>query len=189
MRKNSPETFLLNAMAKAASIEASERRGQAALCSSREVPVKGSEILVALGFALGETGSDRLFISATWPAGWAQRATDHAMWSNIVDAKGRKRAGVFYKAAFYDRRAFVSGPQPRFDVDVQNGKPGSHDFDAMIWTPRVVDYGLGPERQYKAIGEQMTYEGARSHVFAWLDANRPQWTDAAAYWDDDAANL
>jgi hypothetical protein len=41
------------------------------------------------------------------PDGWQKRATDHDMWSELVDADGVVVASMFYKAAFYDRRAFL----------------------------------------------------------------------------------
>jgi hypothetical protein len=41
------------------------------------------------------------------PPGWKVVPTDHSMWSDLVDAKGEKRASIFYKAAFYDRDAFI----------------------------------------------------------------------------------
>jgi hypothetical protein len=46
--------------------------------------------------------------SVKLPEGWHIKATDHSMWSNLVDDKGRNRASIFYKAAFYDREAFLS---------------------------------------------------------------------------------
>ena len=39
------------------------------------------------------------------PQGWTRRATDHDMHSEILDEAGKIRISVFYKAAFYDRRA------------------------------------------------------------------------------------
>ena len=48
---------------------------------------------------------DELFNDVTLPAGWQLVATEHSMWSELLDDRGRTRANVFYKAAFYDRRA------------------------------------------------------------------------------------
>lgn len=61
-----------------------------------------------LGFTLGPPlPSDPLFCLATLPPGWKKAPTDHSMWSRIVDDKGRERVSIFYKAAFYDRSAFM----------------------------------------------------------------------------------
>jgi len=42
------------------------------------------------------------------PIGWKKRSTGHSMWNDLVDDKGRVRATFFYKAAFYDRDAFIN---------------------------------------------------------------------------------
>jgi len=90
--------------------ERQEARGQQELCASTQLPQKGSESeeIQALGIEWGESAKgDELFREATLPEGWEKRATDHSMWSEIVDETGKVRAEVFYKAAFYDRDAFI----------------------------------------------------------------------------------
>ena len=63
----------------------------------------------ALGFTFGEPDAgDPMFRPATLPAGWQRKGSDHAMWSYIIDEHGRDRISIFYKAAFYDRDAFMS---------------------------------------------------------------------------------
>lgn len=65
----------------------------------------------ALGFELGpmpdqlDPQADKLFRKAKLPPGWSFDASDHSMWSRIVDEHGFQRVSIFYKAAFYDRRA------------------------------------------------------------------------------------
>lgn len=89
-------------------IEAMEARGQQQLLESTDLPTQGSDDpeFLRLGFTFGEPHKhDPLFRPATLPQGWKREGTDHSMHSNIVDQFGRKRVGVFYKAAFYDRRA------------------------------------------------------------------------------------
>ncbi|MFF3928610.1 hypothetical protein [Streptomyces hirsutus] len=95
-------------------IESQERAGQAQLVHSDQLPTEiqaycGSTAeLEALGFSFGEpTDRDPLFRPATLPEGWKREASDHDMWSYLVDELGRRRVAVFYKAAFYDRRAFM----------------------------------------------------------------------------------
>lgn len=89
-------------------IEAQEARGQRELVNSEVLPAKGDwEQLEALGVKRGEpVAGDRLFVHAELPAGWKKQATDHSLWSDLVDETGKKRASIFYKAAFYDRDAF-----------------------------------------------------------------------------------
>ena len=86
-------------------IEAQEKAGQLALVASTDMPKElDRAAFEALGFTFGEP-VDELFVTATLPPGWKRQATDHSMWSKIVDEQGRERVAIFYKAAFYDRRA------------------------------------------------------------------------------------
>lgn len=89
-------------------IEAQEKQGQIDQSFQDTLPVdmgKDRPKFEALGFVFGKI--DGLFIEAKFPKGWRKRVTDHAMWTEIVDEKGNKRGSIFYKAAFYDQRAFA----------------------------------------------------------------------------------
>lgn len=71
--------------------------------------------LIELGFKFGDVvNGDPLFTQVELPAGWKKVGSDHDMWSYVHDEKGRQRISVFYKAAFYDRRAFMSVDQGDF---------------------------------------------------------------------------
>jgi hypothetical protein len=86
-----------------------EEDGQRQLLNSDVLPVKGNwEALKELGVIPGEpVDGDPLFIHATLPAGWIRQGTSHAMGSYLVDERGVQRVEIFYKAAFYDRKAHV----------------------------------------------------------------------------------
>jgi hypothetical protein len=106
---------LLGAMSDGASgyITGMEADGQRQLVNSDRLPTQvsfGSDAdFEALGFVFGEPDrNDPLFRSATLPDGWKREGSDHSMWSYIVDEQGRRRVSIFYKAAFYDRDAFMS---------------------------------------------------------------------------------
>lgn len=89
-------------------IERMEAEGQRQLLESCDLPTQGSDDpeFARLGFTFGEPHAhDPMFRPATLPEGWKREGTDHAMHSKILDELGRERVGVFYKAAFYDRRA------------------------------------------------------------------------------------
>lgn len=100
------------------SIEKQEKIGQDELCNSCQLPTKlmstefsitAKEYYDALGInVLRESKGDSLFYDIELPKDWSIQHTDHAMWSNLVDDKQRIRANIFYKAAFYDRQAFIS---------------------------------------------------------------------------------
>ncbi|WP_433235335.1 hypothetical protein ACQPYK_25165 [Streptosporangium sp. CA-135522] len=90
-----------------------EADGQRELVNSEVIPTEimsgGEDDLTALGFHLGDqVEGDPLFRRVTLPDGWKREASDHSMWSYIIDGLGRRRVSVFYKAAFYDRRASLS---------------------------------------------------------------------------------
>jgi hypothetical protein len=95
-------------------IEEQEAQGQKELMNSTQLPAKVDEglkkELEEAGVVFGEPdANDPLFCDATLPPGWKKQATDHSMWSKLVDDQGQERASIFYKAAFYDRDAFMRG--------------------------------------------------------------------------------
>ncbi|MFI5934745.1 hypothetical protein [Actinoplanes sp. NPDC051494] len=94
-------------------IEEMESSGQTQLVNSDRLPTRinhGAQAdFEAVGFVFGDIDKrDPLFRQVTLPAGWKRQGSDHAMWSYIVDKQGSKRVAIFYKAAFYDRDAFMS---------------------------------------------------------------------------------
>ena len=96
-----------------ASIEKMEARGQQEFVESDvfliDVGRSGRGPYEDLGFKfLGPVEGDDLFQYVTLPDGWKREGSDHDTWSYIVDADGANRVRVFYKAAFYDRRAHAS---------------------------------------------------------------------------------
>ncbi|SET51723.1 hypothetical protein [Nonomuraea wenchangensis] len=114
--KTDPLLLLADAMGPggpSASIERMEAQGQREIVNSTVLPSRlnyGTEDeLTALGFKLGDkVAGDPLFRHAELPTGWKREGSDHAMWSYLVDELGRRRVSVFYKAAFYDRDAFLN---------------------------------------------------------------------------------
>lgn len=96
-------------------IEAQEAQGQQQLVNSDRLPTRinsfgkyGDEAFTALGFEFGDPDlADGMFRPAKLPAGWTREGSDHAMWSYLLDETGTRRVAIFYKAAFYDRVAFM----------------------------------------------------------------------------------
>lgn len=113
MSKDNPSLMLGLLMGGASrGIEAMEADGQRQFVDSCQIPTAmrncDDASLTALGFVLGPvTPDDPMFREATLPKGWRKLPTDHSMWSKIVDETGTERFEVFYKAAFYDRSAFI----------------------------------------------------------------------------------
>lgn len=94
-------------------IEEQEANGQREIVHSAVIPtdIRGAseDDLKSLGFDLGPVvDGDPMFRRADLPDGWTRDGSEHAMWSYLLDGLGRRRASIFYKAAFYDRSAFLS---------------------------------------------------------------------------------
>ena len=110
-------------------IEEMEREGQAQLVTSDRLPTDSHRTdaeFEALGFTFGDPDpDDPMFRPATLPEGWKRKGSSHAMWSYIVDQHGRERAAIFYKAAFYDRSAFMglNGLGGYVAKHVEHGEP------------------------------------------------------------------
>lgn len=97
----------------AAFIEAQEKAGQISFVGSDTLPTEmdqaDRQALEAQGVRFHDVvADDPLFTYVTLPEGWTKQAhEDHSMWSSLLDAQGTAVASMFYKAAFYDRRAFL----------------------------------------------------------------------------------
>jgi len=184
-------------------IEAQEARGQADFVESQTLPIDGlewrynrgekyeispKEYLERLGFVFLEQEDD-LFINVRFPEGWKIEPTNHSMWSELVDDKGRNRAGIFYKAAFYDRNA-------HFDLDRRYSITEIYDhmdgYISNVMQYIVRDDVNGGEVLYEtAMPYDEKYEGdywkiqdeVLADAKAWLGTNYPDWESPMAYWD------
>lgn len=165
--KNDPIINLVAAMGdNGCGILQQESIGQRELCQSMQLPTKLSdydksgkaiEIYKKLGFEVGEIDKhDPLFVEVKMPKGWKKQATDHSMWSDLLDDKGRKRASIFYKAAFYDRSAFISF-NTRFSISM------------IKWLP--------DEKKYKT--ETYRYVEVQE-----VSEPNPYWSDRVIFQDD-----
>lgn len=187
--KDDPMTVLAEAFVLGASrsIEASEAEGQRELVESDQIPVKlmhglTEAMLEQMGLRLGPpTPDDRLFRSCTLPPGWSRRDSDHPMWSYIVDERGRERLAMFYKAAFYDRRADMDA-RCRFGFSEYLDGPTKGEYTAAILDcgKPIVTFGVRSKDAGCAASD-----AARQHCESWLNQNRPDWRNPMAYWDAD----
>ncbi len=132
---------------------------------------------------------DDLFINVVLPDGWQKKPTDHSMWSDLVDERGRKRANIFYKAAFYDRSAHlnlvyrytVSG----YESCNEQGDPAENYNDGTHYATCILDCGklvkiIAIRQQQQSWGEG----DAHSKIARdWLDKNYPDHKSPLAYWD------
>lgn len=180
-------------------IEAQEKRGQIEQSFLETLPIEGTAgcrpVWEKLGFEFG-SAADGLFVNAKFPDGWRKKVTDHDMWSKLVDGKGRERAAIFYKAAFYDRSAHISltarfsystQPLRGWDAEPRSGKYigvvkdcGEIVFQTEPTTPEP-KYSDAERPAWKAWQE--TKEHKSNEAKEWLTQRYPNWQDVAAYWD------
>ena len=176
-------------------IEAQERTGQNQFVKSETLPTRlglglderaqAKASLEAAGFKfLGEVEGDSLFQYVEFPAGWQKRRTDHSMWSELVDDKGRVRGSIFYKAAFYDRDAHMSlNRRYRFEEDYEARKAGKYTAKVIDTATGTTIHEIDPITPTdKARGFEAS-DAVRASAKAWLQEHFPQWEDAGAYWD------
>lgn len=188
-----PMSFLLSATMPGA-VERQEAQGQRELSESNTLPrdFRGIEALIAHGLKIiGPVEGDELFQYVELPKGWKIQPTSHSMHSDLLDDKGRKRAGIFYKAAFYDRKAH-GRINARFQVE--QDWEYANKFNASRC--HVVDRAKGNEIihttetvGFRAGGSGDGMTGYQADIISgnmaqeWLKQNYPDWEDAAAYWD------
>lgn len=172
-------------------IEDQEAAGQVTFVSNATLPKEmlhgcDREKLEQMGIKFG-ADMDDLFVTAQLPDGWKKKATNHSMWSDLIDEKGRKRAAIFYKAAFYDRRAHISLCK-RYVVNGyepcdNEGKPAEYGKNSHMQT--VVKDG---ETIIHVVGirEDDDYKTGEAHskdACDWLTAHFPDWQNPLAYWE------
>jgi hypothetical protein len=165
-----------------------EADGQRSLVNSDTLPSEMSsearQVLEQAGVVFGElVEGDPLFIYVTLPPGWTKQGTSHSMHSNLLDDKGRVRANMFYKAAFYDRRA---------DLNLTRRYNTGRDYDREdVIIMFVTDSGerIFTGQEYSFSGEKYgddyraQEQVASTEINAWLMEHFPDWKSTAAYWD------
>jgi hypothetical protein len=164
-------------------IEAQEARGQQEVANTDTLPkdMGGNEkALKDMGFKIeGPVPGDNLFVYATLPPGWKKKPTDHDLYTDLVDDKGRVRGSIGYKAAFYDRWANLSMKRRiQLSVDYDNKTAGV----ALV---KAGDTLLFKTKEHKS-DKKMAYdlrEDARAEAVAWLKKYFPDYDSPAAYWD------
>ncbi len=193
--------------------EAQERAGQIEQSFKDTLPEKMMGCTRAdfekLGFKfLGKT--DKIFWECQFPPGWRKKPTNHSMWSDLLDDKGRKRGSIFFKAAFYDYDAHI-GLNHRYGVKTffldakkeeiydrqtgehAQGKEGIRDefvrvdvidqtTNASLFTTEIIERADWNNRE-EALSRSKRQDLAKEECNKWLDEHYPQWREASAYWD------
>jgi len=188
-------------------IERQEARGQELVTSLALLPKKeqsfskvtltSKEIYESWGWT-NLKDYDDLFYTATPPQGWTVTPTSHSMWNQIKDHHGRIRALYFYKAAFYDRDAFLS-PKPRFTIEEHTDEFLNENYD----TPNPLYIDMSYEERTRAIHHYYVIKDAdiilrtfrpfhngdvsrtlaRITAEAWLEEAYPEYKNPFLYWE------
>jgi hypothetical protein len=188
-----PSDILAEALIFGASglIERQEEHGQRSFVGSDTLPTNIScggscsakVILEAAGVKfLGPVEGDNLFQYVELPHGWEKVATDHSMWSKLVDDKGRERASIFYKAAFYDRDAHVSlccrfGMMFDYNRFSEEGVGVTNITDGGKVIHTTDPIPANSKKNYEA------HDESDKAAIEWLDKNHPDWRNPGAYWE------
>lgn len=177
-------------------IEAQEAREQKRLVASTMLPKEVGydntrEQFEAIGIVFGKDVDD-LFVECVIPAGWTKRPTEHSMWSELVDDKGRVRAQIFYKGAFYDRNAHISlSRRFAYGIEPEGGWDNECNRETVSRYVLVKDMGNGTiiwKSDLVAPDEicpwYMLSEKLSQIAREWLAEHYPDWENPLAYWDE-----
>lgn len=170
-------------------IEAQEKAGQIEQSFAETLPIDGTASdrrpWESLGFVFGMPADD-IFVNVTFPKGWRKSPTDHSMWSDILDDQGRKRGGIFYKAAFYDRNAHCH-LETRFHIRNDYASPEStiSITDVCGKVDRKLTGFLKPDWSDRVESElrHQNMEQATKDLGAWMDENYPDWRSPLGHWE------
>lgn len=135
--------------------------------------------------------ADDLFWNVSLPEGWSIKATDHRLWKHVYDEKGRKRADFFYKAAAWDRDAFINF-ETRYHAKVDHVADSScvyeiwkkSDFQGTVSDgDRVIfeTQKISSTEDFKKDDENKKELWAILNVY--LEQNYPDYKNFHSYWD------
>lgn len=168
-----------------------ESQGQQQLNSSDQLPKKcnsprGIDIkkqyeLMGIEVLSDSDGND-LFLDVRMPEGWQKQSTDHSMWNNLIDDKGRIRGMYFYKAAFYDRDSFMNF-KTRYSVDGDYSERGSTTY--FVWDADKKERIFSTERLVEDYNDKSYFkkqDELQKRCKDFLKNNFPNHEDINAYW-------
>jgi hypothetical protein len=135
---------------------------------------------------------DDLFWTVILPEGWTTKATDHTMWNELRDDQDRVRGTFFYKAAFYDRDAFINF-ETRFQIEVTHDCDPEADY--QIWKKAdlvgiIKDAGkiVYRTKTVPAIDDYDKELKIKNKLYdeleAYLEKEYPDYKNIHAYWND-----
>lgn len=170
-------------------IKQQEAQGQEELVASQQLPrkcnsphgVNAAEQYAKMGIKVFTSSKgDDLFLGVKLPEGWKKEATDHSMWNNLRDEKGRIRARFFYKAAFYDRDSFINFNTRYISIEEYANLDKPNDYSKYYC---VKDQSTGEILFKTEITTKYSDEKLSQEADNWLNEHFPNHADLNAYWD------
>lgn len=136
---------------------------------------------------------DDLFWNVQLPDGWEIKATSHSMWNDLLDDKGRKRASFFYKAAFYDRDAFINF-DTRYTTCVDHTADYAEvGYESWCKSPTIghvkdcgeIIYSTAAKDSFDDYRMQDEVEKSiKEELENYMTEHYPDYKDVNAYWDN-----
>jgi hypothetical protein len=129
-----------------------EPKGQQESKNYSRLPKPESKVEKAILESWGivfRTEADDLFLNVVLPEGWQILQTDFYLESDLIDSRRVRRAGIFCKTAFHDRRAYINVVMSRF-TESQLDTPEGYDlsygikdlaFDIIVQRFDPITYG------------------------------------------------
>lgn len=185
-------------------IEAQEAEGQIKFLESESLPVDGLKLhlygdqLKALGFVFGKPFDNGMFIETRLPPGWSKRATSSSYWTDLLDQHGRVRAGIFYKAAFYDRsshidlRPAVISEMKLVEVSLK-GRELKETYQYERGEAYLYSVAMLADKEVFRTEERLItnkrecwemQDVLRGEIRKFISENYPNWEDPFAYWPE-----
>lgn len=167
--------------------EGQQRAIQNTMMAKEMIPSR--EVWENLGFTFVDTDYDDVLCEATLPEGWSIKATEHSMWSDIIDGNGMKRGSMFYKSSFWDRNAHMN-LSCRYGVCI--------DYIGDDNSIEEIYFGNDQEKLFVAGQIHRSSDYNRDSILTRLeeedqlttaaekfgDEFYPDWRNVNAYWDD-----
>ena len=180
-------------------IETQEAAGASAMKANSRLPKDGvlehREKLEKIGLIVGEE-IDEVLVAVMLPEGWDLKGNNphDARHMGLLDDRGRQRAYVFIKTAFYDYTGYVSWNSA---ITVEDRRTDSEkdiydepeDAEVTIAVSVVKDGNVLHQTESVTTVRAKHYEATQSLRAAaqeWLDENFPNHSDPFAYWDEEA---
>lgn len=134
---------------------------------------------------------DDLFWNVQLPDGWKIEATSHPLWNDLIDDKGRKRASFFYKAAFYDRDAFINF-DTRYTIRVDHTADYAEvGYEAWCKSPTIgyvkdcgeIIHSTATKDSFDDFSKQdEVEESTKEELENYMAEHYPDYKDVNAYW-------